>query len=102
MNEFGALIMAKLVGLEAREVFDSRGRPTVEVEAIAEGGGVGRAIVPSGASTGRHEAVELRDGEAAPALRQGGVAGGRRTSPTRSRRRWWGWTWTTSRRSTPG
>src|SRR3954447_1163997 len=56
--------MAKLVGLEAREVFDSRGRPTVEVEAIGEGGAFGRAIVPSGASTGRHEAVELRDGEA--------------------------------------
>ena len=55
--------MAKLLELRAREVFDSRGRPTVEVEAIAEGGAVGRAIVPSGASTGRHEAVELRDGE---------------------------------------
>src|SRR4051794_4021650 len=56
--------MAKLVRLEAREVLDSRGRPTVEVEAVGEGGASGRAIVPSGASTGRHEAVELRDGEA--------------------------------------
>jgi enolase len=56
--------MAKLVGLEAREVFDSRGRPTVEVEAAAQGGAVGRAIVPSGASTGRYEAFELRDCEA--------------------------------------
>src|SRR5262249_27317066 len=56
--------MAKLVGLKAHEVFDSRGRPTVEVEAVAAGGAAGRAIVPWGASTGRQEAVELRDGEA--------------------------------------
>ena len=48
-----------------REVLDSRGNPTVEVEIVLEGGGRGRAIVPSGASTGRHEAVELRDGDAA-------------------------------------
>ncbi|MCY3965184.1 MAG: phosphopyruvate hydratase [Acidobacteria bacterium] len=49
----------------AREVLDSRGNPTVEVEITLEGGARGRAIVPSGASTGRHEAVELRDGDAA-------------------------------------
>ncbi|MYA08999.1 MAG: phosphopyruvate hydratase [Holophagales bacterium] len=49
----------------AREVLDSRGNPTVEVEIVLEGGARGRAIVPSGASTGRHEAVELRDGDAA-------------------------------------
>jgi len=48
-----------------REVLDSRGNPTVEVEVLLEGGGRGRAIVPSGASTGRHEAVELRDGNPA-------------------------------------
>ncbi len=47
----------------AREVIDSRGNPTVEVEVYTESGGFGRAIVPSGASTGEHEAVELRDGE---------------------------------------
>jgi enolase len=52
-----------LTELKAREVLDSRGRPTVEVEATASNGAVGRAIVPSGASTGRHEAVELRDAE---------------------------------------
>src|SRR4051794_32362458 len=52
--------LSKLV---AREVLDSRGQPTVEVEAFAPDGAVGRAIVPSGASTGRHEAVELRDVE---------------------------------------
>ncbi len=53
--------MATLSQLKAREVLDSRGRPTVEVEARASTGAVGRAIVPSGASTGRHEALELRD-----------------------------------------
>ena len=53
--------MPTLTELKAREVLDSRGRPTVEVEATTSSGHVGRAIVPSGASTGRHEAVELRD-----------------------------------------
>ena len=47
----------------AREVLDSRGNPTVEVEITLEDGSVGRAMVPSGASTGVHEAVELRDGD---------------------------------------
>src|SRR5947207_2814411 len=47
----------------AREVLDSRGNPTVEVEVHVQGGAWGRAIVPSGASTGRHEALELRDGD---------------------------------------
>ena len=49
--------------IHAREVLDSRGNPTVEVEVLTFGGGYGKAIVPSGASTGTHEAVELRDGE---------------------------------------
>jgi enolase len=53
--------MIALKALKARQVLDSRGRPTVEVEAITATGAVGRAIVPSGASTGRHEALELRD-----------------------------------------
>ena len=47
----------------AREILDSRGNPTVEVEVIVEGGIMGRAAVPSGASTGAFEAVELRDGD---------------------------------------
>ena len=47
----------------AREIMDSRGNPTVEVEVKTIGGGIGRAAVPSGASTGKFEAVELRDGE---------------------------------------
>jgi enolase len=52
-----------IVHVHAREVLDSRGRPTVEVEVMCRDGAHGRAIVPSGASTGRHEAVELRDGD---------------------------------------
>jgi enolase len=55
----------KIVQVHAREVLDSRGRPTVEVEVFCCAGAWGRAIVPSGASTGRHEAVELRDGDSA-------------------------------------
>ena len=51
----------EIVEIEGREVIDSRGNPTVEVEVLTRGGGYGRAIVPSGASTGIHEAVELRD-----------------------------------------
>jgi enolase len=53
-----------ITSLNAREVLDSRGNPTVEIEVHCTGGAWGRAIVPSGASTGRHEAVELRDGDA--------------------------------------
>src|SRR6185436_1636046 len=49
--------------IKAREVLDSRGNPTVEVDCILAGGALGRAIVPSGASTGEHEALELRDGD---------------------------------------
>ncbi|NLW51897.1 MAG: phosphopyruvate hydratase [Tissierellia bacterium] len=55
--------MSFIVDLYAREVLDSRGNPTVEVEVITEDGGFGREMVPSGASTGAFEAVELRDGE---------------------------------------
>ncbi len=56
---------AEILRIHAREVLDSRGNPTVEVDVHCKGGARGRAIVPSGASTGRHEAVELRDGDAA-------------------------------------
>lgn len=55
--------MDKIKSVYAREVLDSRGNPTVEVEVLSENGAFGRAIVPSGASTGVHEAVELRDGD---------------------------------------
>ena len=54
--------MSEIAVIAAREVLDSRGNPTVEVEVVLDTGAVGRAIVPSGASTGEHEAVELRDG----------------------------------------
>lgn len=54
--------MTTIVGVRAREVLDSRGFPTVEAEVELEGGARGRAMVPSGASTGTHEALELRDG----------------------------------------
>ncbi len=55
--------MSNIVEIRARQVLDSRGNPTVEAEVWLEDGTVGRAIVPSGASTGEHEAVELRDGD---------------------------------------
>lgn len=54
--------MSIIIDIYARQIFDSRGNPTVEVDVITENGFVGRAAVPSGASTGEHEAVELRDG----------------------------------------
>jgi len=53
----------RINGVAAREILDSRGNPTVEAEIELEGGAIGRAAVPSGASTGEHEAVELRDGD---------------------------------------
>ena len=55
--------MSIIVDVYAREVLDSRGNPTVEVEVTTESGAYGRAIVPSGASTGEREALELRDGD---------------------------------------
>ncbi len=55
--------MSAIVDIIAREILDSRGNPTVEVEVLTESGHMGRAAVPSGASTGKHEAVELRDGD---------------------------------------
>ncbi len=54
--------MSLIIEIHARQIFDSRGNPTVEVDVITENGVMGRAAVPSGASTGEHEAVELRDG----------------------------------------
>ena len=55
--------MSEIVNVQAREILDSRGNPTVEAEVTLESGACGRAAVPSGASTGAHEAVELRDGD---------------------------------------
>ncbi len=55
--------MSEIIDVHAREILDSRGNPTIEVEVITAAGAIGRAAVPSGASTGKHEAVELRDGD---------------------------------------
>jgi enolase len=63
--------MMTIVDVIAREIMDSRGNPTVEVEVYLEGGAVGRAAVPSGASTGAFEAVELRDGDKSRYLGKG-------------------------------
>ena len=56
--------MTAIVEVIAREILDSRGNPTVEADVLVESGAMGRAAVPSGASTGSREAIELRDGDA--------------------------------------
>ena len=63
--------MSTIIDIHAREILDSRGNPTVEVDLLVEDGTLGRAAVPSGASTGAHEAVEKRDGDAARYLGKG-------------------------------
>ena len=68
--------MSSIIEVHAREILDSRGNPTVEAEVVTASGARGRAAVPSGASTGEHEAVELRDGDADALRRQGRPQGG--------------------------
>src|SRR6201999_62622 len=63
--------MTEIVAIHAREILDARGNPTVEADVLLAGGSMGRAAVPSGASTGEHEAVELRDGDKAHYLGKG-------------------------------
>ncbi|MDT8311480.1 MAG: phosphopyruvate hydratase, partial [Methylophaga sp.] len=63
--------MSKIIDVRAREILDSRGNPTVEADVILASGAMGRAAVPSGASTGEREAVELRDGDASRYLGKG-------------------------------
>lgn len=63
--------MTAIIDIHARSIVDSRGNPTVEVDVMLEDGSFGRAAVPSGASTGAHEAVERRDGDAALWLGKG-------------------------------
>src|ERR1700742_5052950 len=63
--------MTAILDIIGREILDSRGNPTIEVDVVLEDGSVGRAAVPSGASTGAHEAVELRDGDKARYLGKG-------------------------------
>jgi enolase len=67
----------KIHSVKGREILDSRGNPTVEVDVTLAGGAFGRAAVPSGASTGEREALELRDGDRARYRRQGRAQGGR-------------------------
>ena len=55
--------MSEIIGIAARQILDSRGNPTVEVDVYTSAGAMGRAAVPSGASTGVHEMLELRDGD---------------------------------------
>jgi len=66
-------VMTEIVSIHAREILDSRGNPTVEADVLLDGGAFGRAAVPSGASTGEHEAVELRDGDKSYYLGKGVV-----------------------------
>src|SRR5258705_12371051 len=68
--------MTAIVDIIGREILDSRGNPTVEVDVVLEDGSMGRAAVPSGASTGAHEAVELRDDDKARYLGKGGQKAG--------------------------
>ena len=63
--------MSEIAQVHARQLLDSRGNPTLEVDVTLASGALGRAIVPSGASTGEHEAVELRDGDPAVYLGKG-------------------------------
>lgn len=63
--------MSSIISVHARQILDSRGNPTVEVDVVTESGFLGRAAVPSGASTGKHEAVELRDGDKSRYLGRG-------------------------------
>ena len=63
--------MGKISKIKARQILDSRGNPTVEADVITDSGFLGRAAVPSGASTGKHEAVELRDGDSNTYLGKG-------------------------------
>ncbi|MDZ7732049.1 MAG: hypothetical protein U5R31_02135 [Acidimicrobiia bacterium] len=71
--------MSTIEQIIGREVLDSRGNPTVEVDVVLDSGATGRAIVPSGASTGQFEAVELRDGDGDRYRR---ARASRRPSPT--------------------
>ena len=63
--------MSLIIDVHARQILDSRGNPTIEVDVLTENGYIGRAAVPSGASTGVHEAVELRDNDKAVYMGKG-------------------------------
>ena len=88
--------MSVIIDVFGREVLDSRGNPTVEVEVVLEDGAFGRAAVPSGASTGAFEAVELRDCDKNRYMGKGTQDAVDPRERARSPRRWWGWKPTTS------
>ena len=81
--------MTAIADVHARQILDSRGNPTVEVDVRLKDGSLGRAAVPSGASTGVHEAVELRDGDKSrwggKGVSEGGRGGQRRNRPSGDR-----------------
>ena len=88
--------MTAIIDIIGREILDSRGNPTVEVDVVLEDGSMGRAAVPSGASTGAHEAVELRDGDKSRYLGKGVP---RRSMPSTARSSTRSAAWTPSSRS---
>lgn len=75
--------MSLIESIHARQILDSRGNPTIEVDVVTESGAFGRAAVPSGASTGSHEAVELRDGDKKKFMGKGVLSGARLPSQGR-------------------
>ena len=93
--------MSEIISVHARQILDSRGNPTVEVEVILDSGATGRAAVPSGASTGALEAVELRDGDRSRYGGKGVDAGGGERPVDDRRRAARASTRSTSARSTP-
>ena len=94
--------MSMIVDIHGRQILDSRGNPTVEVDVTLDDGTVGTAAVPSGASTGVHEAWELRDGDKNVLPRQGRDARPSPTSTKRSPTSWSAWTRSTRSASTSG
>src|SRR3978361_2160608 len=81
----GNLQMTAITDIIGREILDSRGNPTVEVDVILADGTLGRAAVPSGASTGAHEAVELRDGDKSRYLGKGVTRAGAKVDTARAK-----------------
>ena len=74
--------MSKIKNVDAMEILDSRGNPTIQVSVLLESGAIGVAKIPSGASTGKHEAVELRDGDKARYTVERSVEGGSQRDQT--------------------
>ncbi len=84
--------MSAIVDIIGREIIDSRGNPTVECDVLLESGVMGRAAVPSGASTGSREAIELRDGDKSRYFGKGVLQGLREHQHRNLAKRSWAWT----------